>query len=88
MMYLPKLFAYASLILLMFEKMTFTQISHNFLLSVFMDLPFQKVKKNIVWGKIETRVIDIFFLYINSSTFFLAGNQFIFCKEEVVATYI
>ena len=51
MMYLPKLFAYASLILLMFEKMTFTQISHNFLLSVFMDLPFQKVKKNIVWGK-------------------------------------
>ena len=51
MMYLPKLFAYASLILLMFEKMTFTQISHNFLLSVFMDLPFQNVKKNIVWGK-------------------------------------
>ena len=50
-MYLPKLFAYASLILLMFEKMTFTQISHNFLLSVFMDSPFQKVKKNIVWGK-------------------------------------
>ena len=32
--------------------------------------------------------IMIYFPYIDSLTFLLAGNQFIFCKEVVVATYV
>ena len=50
-----------------------------------MHLPYQKVKKNILWGRYYTGTIDIIPLY-RQLTFFLL-NQFIFCKEEVVATY-
>ena len=54
-----------------------------------MHLPFQKVKKNIVWGSyIDWDNIHFFFRFIwTAHTFLLAGNQFIFCKE-VVATHV
>ena len=52
-----------------------------------MDLLSQKVKKTYREG-METGTIDIFFLYIDSYTFLLVGNQFIFSKEKVVATYV
>ena len=53
-----------------------------------MDLPFQKVRKTLYGKGIETGIIDITFLYIDSSAFLLAGNQFIFWKEVVVVTYV
>ena len=53
-----------------------------------MDLPFQKVRKTLYGKGIETGIIDITSLYIDSSAFLLAGNQFIFWKEVVVVTYV
>ena len=54
-----------------------------------MLLPFQKLKKNILWKGIETETIDIFFpLYKQFTLFLLARYQFICCKEEVVATHV
>ena len=52
MMYLPKLFVHVALALGMFVRITFTilflpTLDINY---VFMHLPFQKVKKNIVWA--------------------------------------
>ena len=64
-----------------------------------MHLPFQKVKKNIAWGRYITDIFSFtqaahtFLLAGNqliqaAHTFLVAGNQFIFCKEEVVATFV
>ena len=52
MMYLPKLFVHVGLTLGMFVRVTFTILSLPTLVinSVFMHMPFQKVKKNIVWA--------------------------------------
>ena len=53
-----------------------------------MHLPFQKVKKTIVWGRyIDYNNRHFSFTYA-AHTFLLAGNQFIFCKEEVAATFV
>ena len=50
-----------------------------------MHLSFQKVKEKIVWGSyIDWDKKHFFPLY---SSYFLI-NQFIFCKEEVVATHV
>ena len=53
-----------------------------------MHLPFQKLNKNIVLKRYIDWDNKYFFLFINSSHFSLTGNQFILCKEEIVATYV
>ena len=88
MMHLPKLFAHASLILLMFEKTIFTHIVIIPNLLSLWTCPSKRWRRTLYGEGIETGVIDIFFLYIDSSTFLLAGNQCLFCKEVVVATYV
>ena len=49
-----------------------------------MHLPFQKVKKTIVWDRYK----QTFFFLHRQLTPLLAGNQFIFCKEEVADTFV
>ena len=51
-----------------------------------MHLPTQKVKKNVVWGRYRDWD-NIHFPLYRQLTFLLAGNQFIFCKEEEVVTW-
>ena len=53
-----------------------------------MLLPFQKIKKNIVWERYRDWDNRHIFFYIDSSHFLQAGNQFIFCKEKVVAPHV
>ena len=50
-----------------------------------MYLPFQKQRKTLYGEGIQTGTIDIFFFIWIDHTFLL--NQFIFCKEEVVAIH-
>ena len=51
-----------------------------------MHLPFQKVKKNIVWGRYIDWNNRHFFLYGQLTLFLL--NQFIFYTKEVLATHV
>ena len=86
-MYLPKLFAHASLILGMFAKMALTSLLLPTLVIILYVLALQKSKKkNIVWRSYIDWDNRQFFLYIDSSYFLMAGSQFLFCKEEIVAT--
>ena len=52
-----------------------------------MNLPFQKVKKSIAWPWYIDWDNRYFFSFIQTAHTFLL-NQFILCKEEVVATYL
>ena len=67
MMYLPKLFAHASLILGMFVKMTFASLLLLILLIIPNSLSLCTCPSPLYGEGIVTGAIDICFLYIDSS---------------------